>query len=311
MYPMDANIQRKFQSIPGPTMDDAEPAIAIVPYGMRPDAEFATCALSQLDWPLGKPDRLVGGTINDLRASDHLVFYPSSSLWLTRLRSLKAQVSLMIVEPAAIHRRHMRLARLFHRRFTHILTCNPKLLATAPNAVFLAFGTSWVPEWRDLALTKHEDISLIASNKRDLEGHKLRHTMAHWAKKNAPEVHLLGRAFEPFDKKSDGLAPYRYSVVIENVREPGYFTEKLIDALLCKTVPIYWGAPDIAKYFDTDGMIICEKLADLKAAIAAATAENYETRKTALAANQAKAAEFVDLHQRAANTIANAQGIDR
>jgi len=34
------------------------------------------------------------------------------------------------------------------------------------------------------------------------------------------------------------LTPYRYSVVIENVREPGYFSEKLVDALLCGTVPI-------------------------------------------------------------------------
>ncbi len=299
-----------FIAIWAKTLKDADPAFAIVPYGMRPDAEFSQRDLTDLDWPLGMPHRLVGATVLDLSRQDHLVFYPSSSMWLKRFKTLKAQVSLMIVEPAAIHRRHMRLARLFHRRFASILTCSPALLEAVPNAISLPFGTSWVPEWQTLTLQKSEDISLIASNKRDLEGHKLRHTLAEWAKDHAPNVRLLGRAFEPFEKKSDGLAPYRYSVIIENVREPGYFTEKLIDAFLCKTVPIYWGAPDIGSYFDADGMVICETLSELQDALAKTSRADYQDRATILAANQTKAVPYIDLHTRAAQAVARAHPYD-
>ena len=77
----------------------------------------------------------------------------------------------------------------------------------------------------------------------------------------------MGGGYKAFKQKADGLAPYRYSVVIENVRERNYFTEKLIDALLCGTVPIYWGCPNIGDFFDTTGMMICESEADIQAAL--------------------------------------------
>ena len=65
----------------------------------------------------------------------------------------------------------------------------------------------------------------------------------------------MGRGYAPFEAKEDGLAPYRASVVIENSREPSYISEKLIDAALCRTLPIYWGAPDVADWFDPAGLI--------------------------------------------------------
>ena len=40
---------------------------------------------------------------------------------------------------------------------------------------------------------------------------------------------ILGRGYRPFERKSDGLAPYRFSIVIENFAEPAFFTEKLIE----------------------------------------------------------------------------------
>ena len=49
---------------------------------------------------------------------------------------------------------------------------------------------------------------------------------------------------------------FQYSIVIENSRETGYFSEKLIDCLITKTIPIYYGCENIADYFNTDGWII-------------------------------------------------------
>ncbi len=45
----------------------------------------------------------------------------------------------------------------------------------------------------------------------------------------------------PVEDKVDALAPYEFSVAIENTCEPGYVTEKFIDCLLCGTTPVYLG----------------------------------------------------------------------
>ena len=49
---------------------------------------------------------------------------------------------------------------------------------------------------------------------------------------------------------------FQYSIVIENSREACVFTEKLIDCLITKTIPIYYGCENITDYFNTDGWII-------------------------------------------------------
>ena len=49
--------------------------------------------------------------------------------------------------------------------------------------------------------------------------------------------------------KKDGLLNYKYSIAIENCIEEGYFTEKLTDCILTDTIPIYYGCPNIEKYF--------------------------------------------------------------
>lgn len=48
--------------------------------------------------------------------------------------------------------------------------------------------------------------------------------------------------------KLDVLTRYRYCLVMENQRQPGYITEKLLDCFPPLTIPIYWGAPDVHDY---------------------------------------------------------------
>jgi len=48
-----------------------------------------------------------------------------------------------------------------------------------------------------------------------------------------------------------------FSICIENTSHHGYHTEKIIDAFLSKTVPIYWGCKDLEKFYDMNGIIIC------------------------------------------------------
>jgi hypothetical protein len=49
---------------------------------------------------------------------------------------------------------------------------------------------------------------------------------------------------------------YQYHIIIENSRETNFFSEKLIDCLITKTIPIYYGCDNIGEFFDTTGWII-------------------------------------------------------
>ena len=60
----------------------------------------------------------------------------------------------------------------------------------------------------------------------------------------------------PQDNKINLFRKYQFSIVIENVAQNTWFTEKIIDCLITKTIPIYYGCPSISEYFDTTGWII-------------------------------------------------------
>jgi hypothetical protein len=119
-------------------------------------------------------------------------------------------------------------------------------------------GGAWVkPNFKDAKKTKV--CSLIASQKHSLPGQHLRHVIAKLGK----NIDLFGRGYQPIKDKSIALDDYAFSVVIENVQVPGYFTEKLIDCMLRKTVPVYWGDPQVAVHFDKSGVLELSEIDNL------------------------------------------------
>ena len=287
-------------------MSDHPPAVAIIPYGQSVIDGIDRLPLDSLHWPLGCPDRLASGTVAVMGPHDHLIAFPDKKLYLLPRGSRRAQLSLMIVEPDASHGRHYTLLWFFRKRFFRILTKNPKVLHSLPNAAKFVFGSTFVPEWRDIETEKTRHISLIASDKRKLEGHALRHSVVDHSKALGLAVDVMGRGYRPIGRKSEGLAPYRFSVVIENVQEPSYFTEKLVDALLCRCIPIYWGAPDISDYFDPRGMIICDTEDQIIAALQNANDQTYASMLPYVERNREAAAIYADFMKRAAQIVLDA-----
>ena len=57
------------------------------------------------------------------------------------------------------------------------------------------------------------------------------------------------------DKKSVFLNNFKFSIVIENGNYKNYFTEKLIDCFVTRTVPIYRGCPNIDDFFDSSAIL--------------------------------------------------------
>ena len=289
-------------------MAHPQPAIAALPYALKTGLFPGRVRLDDLVWPLERPERLraAGQTLRDLDPQDHLLCFASDMLHLRPWFGTPARVSVMVLEPEVIHGKHMRRLRRSHPRFHKVLTCNESLLGAISNGVLFPLGGNWAKDWQDRSHTKTAMCSLIASGKRDLEGHMLRHDMVDWVRTQALAVDVIGKGYQPFEKKSDGLSPYRYSLIIENVRERNYFTEKLVDAVLCDTVPIYWGCPNLTDFMDTSGMILCHSKADLQVAVHAMSEAQYTALHPDLVGARAVAASFADIYARAAQAVLDA-----
>ncbi len=283
--------------------ETSDPAIAVLPYGQALGPQLAHAPVSDLLWPLGCPDRLSGARVGDLRADDHLIVFPKTATHFRRDRGTKAQISLVLAEPTVIHRKHHVLLRLTHGRFWRVLGFNEGLLSRIPNGIFFPMGTTWVPEWRELPLSKTRMCSLVASAKRDTTGHKLRHRIVDWARDASMDIEVMGRGYTAFDRKADGLAPYRYSVVIENVQEKNYFSEKLVDAVLCNTVPIYWGCPNLERFIDPTGIILCASEGDIQRAVQTMSKADFAARLPQIQAIQPALSGYCDLEKRATEAI--------
>jgi hypothetical protein len=74
------------------------------------------------------------------------------------------------------------------------------------------------------------------------------------------------------------LSSYRFSLVIENDRFPGYISEKLFDCFVAGCVPIYRGAPDITTYVPRTTFIDADQFAnwhDLEQYLHCTTADEW------------------------------------
>lgn len=104
-------------------------------------------------------------------------------------------------------------------------------------------------------LTKEDKISCIISNKAFFPGHNTRLNFIQHLQEKDFKFNLFGKGINPIDDKFDGLAPFKYSIAIENHACNHYWTEKIADCFLTWTMPIYYGAPNIFDYFPRESII--------------------------------------------------------
>jgi hypothetical protein len=168
--------------------------------------------------------------------------------------------------------------------YKYVLTHDADLLKL-PNALAYQYGGCWI-EPKDVAVHgKTKNISIIASDKKITTGHKLRHNIIG---RLGDKMDVYGRGYNPVEKKIEALADYRYSIVIENVAQDNFFTEKLIDCFATGTIPIYWGMPSIGKFFNKKGIITFTSVAELTRKLTLLEnnwEKEYDYRKDAIAEN--------------------------
>ena len=131
--------------------------------------------------------------------------------------------------------------------------------------------------------------NLVASSKTYAPGHALRHAII---QASLPEdrLQVFGHSVNKFiANKAEAHLPFMYAVIIENVREPGYWSEKLVDGLVCRCVVFYWGPPDVYDWFLPGSIIAFENITELEALLDTMSTEDYESRRAALDCNQHRA----------------------
>lgn len=99
-------------------------------------------------------------------------------------------------------------------------------------------------------------ISAIMSTKSDLPGHMQRKLFLEALCQELPDIQRYGRGTtQELAEKRSGLDDFRYTIALENSSQQNYFTEKIYDAFLSWTVPIYWGAPNVSDFFPSKSII--------------------------------------------------------
>jgi glycosyltransferase involved in cell wall biosynthesis len=178
-----------------------------------------------------------------------------------------------LMEPRQVQPQRYNEIDSYINNFDFIMTHDELLLTKYPDKTKrVVVGGSWINPKNYRVGRKTKDISMIYSNKQDLEGHRLRHAVA--ARVN--NVDLFGRGTaRPLEHKEDSLLDYRFSIVIENSRAKDYFTEKLVDSLVVGTIPIYWGCTNVGEYFDPRGMYVVNSLEEIVDVVGKLTEKDY------------------------------------
>jgi hypothetical protein len=88
-----------------------------------------------------------------------------------------------------------------------------------------------------------------------------------------------------------------FGVAIENVSHNGYFSEKILDCFLLKTIPVYWGCSNISNFFKQEGIITFNNIDDMITNINKLDESYYNERLNIIKENYNNALKYVDYEQ--------------
>lgn len=252
--------------------------------------------------------------INSLWMQSDFYCEKKVEIWIDNFKNLEESPSeykvLYLCEPEEIINLTQQAIGL-KDKFDLILTHNQNVLNECSNAELFEFGGCWIKSVNE---KKEFSISTVVGFKRMAEGHYLRHEL--WKRqeqvtvpkrfyrssaggKIIPEIEnnpILGNV-------KDEMFNSMFHIVIENCYRKNWFTEKLIDCLQSKTVPIYVGCDNIGEWFDLNGFIIAKDLDDLIEKSNSITEEMYNSMRESIDKNYEISKKFCNLENRLISLI--------
>lgn len=186
--------------------------------------------------------------------------------------------------------------------FDLILAWHPKILSDCTNSELFLFGSCWIDSDDRAIHEKSGLLSIIASHKRQTEGHRLRHNII--SNKIIP-MDVFGRGYNPVGNKIVGLKDYRFSLIIENDKTSNWVTEKIIDCLVTGTVPLFWGCDNIGDFFNTKGFIRFNTIDEFNTITPTLNNETYAKMLPFIKENFDLSLKYVDFWGRIGSAIKN------
>ncbi|MGJ8633866.1 MAG: glycosyltransferase family 10 domain-containing protein [Luteolibacter sp.] len=152
-------------------------------------------------------------------------------------------------------------------QFCHVLTSQEKWAIQHPCAIHSQAGLLWYyggldhrGSYKYLVETppipKTKSIASVCSTKSMKHTlHSKRLAFTRRLMTDLPELDVFGYGMKPLENKADAIDSYRYHLVIENHSCQHHWTEKLADAFLGYSVPIYFGCTNLKDYFPKESFI--------------------------------------------------------
>jgi len=194
--------------------------------------------------------------------------------------------------------------------FSFILTWDDKILNNCENAIFLSFGHTWfTPDQYEKNHNKEFKIAHLCGDLLKSFGHQMRHEIL--ARENELKIptkfyktigdrHNINNARQG---KEEVFGDSMFGIAIENFPHRGYFTEKILDCFLLKTIPIYSGCSNIGDFFNKEGIIEFGNVDDFIYISNQLTEEFYISKKHIIEENYQLALQYVDYEQNIINKI--------
>jgi hypothetical protein len=194
--------------------------------------------------------------------------------------------------------------------FQLILTWDDKVLNNCDNAVLMPFGHTWLqPEQYNKDREKKFQLSHLCGKLLKTYGQSLRHEAL--ARQN--EFNIPLKFYDVYGDRNNiddarlgkefVFGDSQFGVVIENTSHRGYFTEKILDCFLLKTIPIYWGCSNIGDFFNIDGIITFNNVDDLIHIVNNLDENYYESKKEIINQNWELALNYIHYEQNIVDTI--------
>ena len=130
-----------------------------------------------------------------------------------------------------------------------------------PSPFTEGFGYMWHKPPINYPLIKNKMMSIMVSEKKHADGHLYRHKLVNAIVNSNLPIDIYGNGCKYYTSLNDTRVKgmfdnielfenYDFHICIENFQTNHYFSEKIMDPLLCSTTPIYLGCRNIKDYFN-------------------------------------------------------------
>jgi len=198
--------------------------------------------------------------------------------------------------------------------FNKIFTWDDKILNNCNHAEFQYFGnTTFIPEQYNKIYKKEFKIAHLCGNLLKSYNHGMRHEIL--SRKNEikiptkfyKSIGTVNNTYKDDEDRRNGkeevFSDSMFGIAIENFSHRGYFSEKIVDCFLLKTIPIYNGCSNIGDFFNTKGIIKFDNVDDFIYISNNLTDRDYYSRIEAIEDNYQKALKYVSYEENIINSI--------